>query len=77
MHFLYNPAEKDCPGETSPPHILASGRRRCRAPRRLALCLGASPSVASDHDDCAIRPARIDGRVLAEGMRTSLGGLAD
>src|SRR5262249_23192874 len=45
-----------------PPQILASGSRRCRTPRRVALCLGANLSIASDHDDRAFRPGRVDGR---------------
>jgi hypothetical protein len=32
--------------ETSPPHILASGRGRCRASVRVVLCLGAGLSDA-------------------------------
>src|SRR6516162_4284079 len=48
--------------ETSPPQILASGSGRCRTPRRAALCLGANLSIASDHDDRAFRPGRVDGR---------------
>src|SRR6476619_5240846 len=41
--------------ETSPPHVLASGCGRCRAPGHLALLLGTSLSDAAGAFDRAVR----------------------
>jgi hypothetical protein len=59
--------------ETSPPSISASGRGRCCAPGRVADCVGASPSLVADHNDRAVCCWRAHRRVVAEGMRASLG----
>src|SRR5215470_11852775 len=48
--------------ETSPPHILASGRRRCRAPGRLADRGCAKLSDTADYDRRAIPCGWADGR---------------
>src|SRR5262249_55534536 len=62
--------------ETSPPRISALGRRRRCAACRVAHREGANSSVAPDHDGRAIPAGGLTdviGRILAEGMRTSLG----
>jgi tripartite-type tricarboxylate transporter receptor subunit TctC len=64
------------PHETSPPQILASGRRRCRASGRFACRQGASLSVAAGHDHCSIRcwgATDVGARVVGEHMGRTLG----
>src|SRR5262249_50069930 len=50
-----------------------SGCRRCRAPGRVAFRVGASLSVASDHDDRAVPPWRVSRRDWAHRGRGHAG----
>ena len=49
---------KEIRHETSPPHIFASGHRRCRAAGPRPRYLGASLSVAAGHVGRRLRPRR-------------------
>ena len=53
--------------------ISASGRRRCRAPDNLTLCLGASLSDAAGAVDRAIPSGWRNGFVLASHLSTIVG----
>src|SRR5215813_13016806 len=67
---------REVQNEASPPQILASGRRRCRAAGRVALRLGAELSDAPGALDrlfCGGRPQRHRARIVGQYLSDHLG----